>query len=393
MRNKIIIITFILMLAVFVILQSLPPDTESIKAENRAMSTIPPINKEAVLSGEFEQGFESFLGDNVAYRSLFTEWSRLMEEKRGFVPKTGKIISTNKDIGTGTTQKQTLLSADNAIMEMFIRNPQSEEKYADAINHYAEKLPDNIRIFNMIIPTQLEFKEPIYKNLQDSQEGTINDIYEKLDDKVESVDACEMLGKHFDEYIYFRSDHHWTQLGAYYGYRAFMTSEGGNAVDKKDYDTGKIKDFLGYLYDRVSRDTAVEPDTIEWYDINYDDHISTKMYSTDDDGGFYEYNGVIYDRSKTNYNFFFGSDHPIVEMTNERNSDGKTIVVMKDSYTNVLAPWLAESYKTVILIDPRIYKGTFDDILSRYSVDEVLFVNYIFTTNFVDYCDLMKNLY
>ena len=62
-------------------------------------------------------------------------------------------------------------------------------------------------------------------------------------------------------------------------------------------------------------------------------------------GEMYSYNGVMYDRSKANYNFFFGSDHPIVEMTNEKNPDGKTLVVLKDSYTNVLAPWLIESYK------------------------------------------------
>ena len=69
----------------------------------------------------------------------------MLDEKRGFVPKTGKIISTNKDIGTGTTQKQTLLVADNTIMEMFIRNDKTEQEYADAINRYAEKLPENIK--------------------------------------------------------------------------------------------------------------------------------------------------------------------------------------------------------------------------------------------------------
>ena len=91
-------------------------------------------------------------------------FSKTLDEKRGFVPKTGKIISTNKDIGTGTTQKQTLLVADNTIMEMFIRNDKTEREYADAINRYAEKLPENIKLFSMVIPTQLEFKEPIYKN-------------------------------------------------------------------------------------------------------------------------------------------------------------------------------------------------------------------------------------
>lgn len=345
MRNKLTIGAFLLMLTAFIVVLALPADEESIKSENRVMATIPPVNEETVFSGEFETGFESFIGDNIAYRSQITDFSKTLDEKRGFVPKTGKIISTNKDIGTGTTQKQTLLVADNTIMEMFIRNDKTEQEYADAINRYAEKLPENIKLFSMVIPTQLEFKEPIYKNLQDSQKDTIDSIYSKLDSRwvlLTHTVCCPniQMSTHISE-----PTNHWTQLGAYYGYSAFMNKEGGQAVNKDDYETGKIQCVLGYLYDRVSSDVATEPDTIEWYDIDYDKHIKTTMYATDEKGEMYSYNGVMYDRSKANYNFFFGSDHPIVEMTNEKNPDGKTLVVLKDSYTNVLAPWLIESYK------------------------------------------------
>lgn len=96
----------------------------------------------------------------------------------------------------------------------------------------------------------------------------------------------------------------------------------------------------------------------------------------------YSYNGVMYDRSKANYNFFFGSDHPIVEMTNEKNPDGKTLVVLKDSYTNVLAPWLIESYKNVILVDPRIFDGDFQMFWICIHLMRMLVVNYIFTNCF-----------
>lgn len=61
-----------------------------------------------------------------------------------------------------------------------------------------------------------------------------------------------------------------------------MNKEGGQAVNKDDYETGKIQGVLGYLYDRVSSDVATEPDTIEWYDIDYDKHIKTTMYATDE---------------------------------------------------------------------------------------------------------------
>ncbi len=80
-------------------------------------------------------------------------------------------------------------------------------------------------------------------------------------------------------------------------------------------------------------------------------------------------------------------------MTNEKNPDGKTLVVLKDSYTNVLAPWLIESYKKCNFVDPRIFDGDFQTVLDKYWPDGVLVVNYIFTTVFTDYCNLLKNLY
>ncbi len=394
MKNKLVIGAFALMLAAFIVILSLPADTESIEAENRTAATAPPLSEETVFSGEFASGFESFIGDSVGYRSFFTQLSKQIESLEGFTPDTGSVISANKDIGTGTTQKMTLLVADGAIMEMFARNEDNERLYTETLNHYAEKLPEDIELFNMIIPTQLEFKEPIYKNLQDSQKDAIDAIYAGLDERVTAVDAYSALEEHKDEYIYLRTDHHWTPLGAYYAYRAFISAEGGKAVDKDDFESGAIQNFLGYLYDRVnSSDFEAEPDVIEWYDVDPDEHITTVMHGLDDDGNPTTYKGTMYDRTKANYSFFFGSDHPIVEMTNEDNIGGKTIVLLKESYSNALAPWLIKSYYKVILVDPRIYKGDFEDVLDDYSPDEVMIVNYIFTTNFPDYCALLTDLY
>lgn len=394
MKNKLVIGAFVLMLAAFVTVIALPADEASIIAENRPRATVPPLNGETVFSGEFASGFESCLGDSVGYRSFFTALSKSMETYKGFVPKTGQIVSTNKDIGTGTTQKQTLLVADNAIMEMFIKDTEQEKLYAEAVNHYARKLPENIKLYNMIIPTQLSFQEPIYKNLQDDQQKAIKSIYEKLDESVAKVDAYSEIEQHTDEYIYFRTDHHWTQQGAYYGYRAFMSAEGGNAVDINDFEKHSISGVLGYLYEKVNDASVVTvPDTVEWFDVDPDGHIKTVMHAIDEEGNFITYGNSMYDKSKASYSFFFGGDHSIIEMTNEDNPDGKTLVVLKESYSNALGPWLIKSYHKVVLVDPRSYKGKFEDIIDDYSPDEVLIANYIFTTNFEDYCELLKELY
>lgn len=394
MKNKFIIGSFILMLAVFVFILAMPADKASLEAENRTMTEIPKPDAKTVFSGEFAQGFESHISDSIGFRSFFTSLSRNMEASKGFSPKTGRIISTNKDIGTGTTQKQTLIAADQSVMEMFVKNRKQEALYAEAVNHYAEKLPENVKLYSMIIPTRLSFCEPIYKNLQDDQGKAIERIYEHLDSSVGTVDAYGALSEHSKEYIYFRTDHHWTQRGAYYAYRAFMEENGGESVEIDSFEKNVGNSFLGYLYNRVT-DSHVDilPDKLEWFDIDPQGNIKTSMRAVDEYGEVLNYSGTMYDSKKQNYQFFFGSDHPIVEMTNSENYGGKTLVVLKDSYTNALATWLIKSYHKVILVDPRIFENNFQYILDTYPPDEVLIANYIFTTNFADYCELLKNLY
>lgn len=389
MKNKVVIVAFFVVLTASLLLLLLPADTDSIQSENREMTELPTINADNVFSGGFAEGFEDYLGDQTAFRASLVRMARTMEEKRGVTLKAGKVISTNKDIGTGTTQKQTLLLVNHAIMEMFLRNTAQETEYADAVNKYAQTIPQDIKMYSMLIPTQLEFCEPIYKNLQDSQRSAIDAIYAKLDPRVTPIDAYSALAQHTDEYIYFRTDHHWTPLGAYYAYRAFADAAERKAVNKDDYEVNEIRNVLGYLYDRAPDSDAV-PDTIEWYAIDPDNKITTAMHDIDASGKLTNYNGVMYDRRKANYLFFFGSDHPIVELTNAENPNGGTLVVIKDSYTNVLAPWLIKSYHKVILIDPRIYRKEFNAIIKEFNPDELLIINYIFTTSFKDYTDLMK---
>lgn len=393
MKNKLIIGGFLLMLAAFVAVFALPADEKSIESENRTMTELPTLSRSNIFSGKFASQFEEFTGDNIAFRSYLTTASKQLDGIKGITPHAGAVISTNKDIGTGSTIKMTLLFTEDAVMEMYRKNSATEKMYTDAVNLYAKKLPENIELYNMLIPTQLEFQKPIYKNLQDSQSEAIEEMYGMLDERVKSVNVLDTMKEHMDEYIYLRSDHHWTPLGAYYAYREFMLTEGSHSVKNTDYEKHEIKGFLGYLYDRVNTPgIAKQPDTIEWYDVDTESSIDVKMHKIVG-GKLTEYDGVMYDEEKQNYSFFFGSDHPIVEMTNSKNAGGKTIVVIKDSYANAFAPWLITSYAKVVLVDPRIYKGGFNTILKKFEPDEVLIMNYIFTTSFPDYCDMLKNLY
>jgi len=113
-----------------------------------------------------------------------------------------------------------------------------------------------------------------------------------------------------------------------------------------------------------------------------------------EDGSSLEYgeNSTLFDYEKEDYTFFLGGDQPLIEITNNSMDDGKTIIVIKDSYANALVPWLVNNYKQVILIDPRSFEGSLNEEIERYEADELAVVNYVFTTTFSDYCELLNGL-
>ena len=84
MKNKTVIIAFVLMIAAFIVVLALPADKESIEAENRVMSTVPPLDSGTVFSGQFASGFESFIGDSIGFRSFFTRLAKQLEDQKGF---------------------------------------------------------------------------------------------------------------------------------------------------------------------------------------------------------------------------------------------------------------------------------------------------------------------
>lgn len=354
---------------------------------------MPEFNKETILSGSFMKDFDSYTEDSILFREQFLTASDFIESKKGIKTSYGKIIETQKDIGTGTTKRSGLLAADGSICEIFTDSMDFESAYINALNYYAYRLEDNIKLYSMLIPTQLEFKNEMYSNVQDSQKKAIDYIYSHLNERTETVDVYSALDRHKSEYIYFRTDHHWTALGAYYAYAKFTDVSQKSCVNKDGFEKNEINGFLGYLYRQANgNDTDVNPDSIEWYDVNKNNNITLTMTGFKD-GKESKYKGNLFSRDKTDYSFFLGGDHPIADIQNSKNPDGDTILIIKDSYANAFLPWITNSYKRVVAVDPRTCKKSMDDIIDEYKPDEVLIMNYIFTATFEDYCDMLINLW
>lgn len=403
MRKYFVTITFLLLLAASVYIFFSPADTASIEAENREAAELPELSGETLISGEFASGFDSYVNDNIGFRGQLTALSDDIKSYFGFTPKlVGKVISSTSDIGTDETLETGLMLLNGRVMEMFSKKPEIEEKYAEALNNIRSVLPDNVKMYSMLVPTQLEFAKPIYRNAQDSQEQCIEDIDSMLSASITAVDAYgrlkaaeESRPEDSEDGLYFKMDHHWTMDGAYCGYEALMEKTGMNPVDKNDFELKQGEDFYGTLYLKAKSDMEdPEPEKLYYYDVESEGDFELVMRVVYDDGSELEYgqDAPIFDSAKDGYLFFLGGDQPIIEITNNKIKDGKTIMIIKDSYANALVPWLINNYEKVVLIDPRSFKGSLTKEVERYSPDELAVVNYVFTTTFSDYCELLNDI-
>ena len=387
-----VVFSFVLLLVAFFYIGVLAPkDEKALERENREITPMPKLTWDAVVSGEYSQNFENYLADNVGYRSRFMETSSFLSKWKGLQSKKGSIKTVSKDLGTGNTGEQYALWLNNGrIMEVYDENVKTRDAYVAMLNGYAATLPEDVRIISLIAPTQIEFNNT--EKLSDSQKATIDYVYKNADNRIVTVDAYGSLKKHKNEYIFFRTDHHWTQKGAFYAYQAYCNTVLGEKTSLSDYTVRSAEGFLGTLYDKYN-DVSLKKyaDTVEWLDFGKNYTIEATAF---ENGAFVNYQGVLYNVPQSTEmpayaKLFMCGDHQFAKITSD-NKNGKTLLVIKDSYANALIPLLTQNYETVIAIDPRNYYGKVTDLVKEYQVDDCLIINYTFTTTFADIVERMN---
>ena len=365
-NKKINIAVFLAVLVCFAAIVTLfPRDERTVERENRAFNRLPEISVNNIFSGGFAGGFEPYLSDRVGYRASFVTLAKRMEYMRGLGEVTVRISN------------DTLILPDR-LMEIFTANEQAANRYADVIATYRETLGDNVRVFSLLAPTQLEFAEEQYSGIADSQYDAIEGVYALLEKTgVIPVDAYSAIAPHAGEYVYFRTDHHWTALGAYFAYTAFADAAGFAPLPLTDFEHHSAAGFLGYMYNREPV-AGITPDTIEWYEFT---DIETE-------------NAIYYPpkpEEKVTYGVFLGGDHDKYVIETGLTT-GKTAVIIKDSYANAFIPWLVPHYDTIVVLDPREFEGSACEVVAEYENVDLIFINYVLSTTFSDFIRMMENI-
>lgn len=276
------------------------------------------------------------------------------------------------------------------------------KRYAAAVNSIADTLGSGVKTFSMPVPNSAEFyTSSEYHTGQTSQWDMIQLCKENLNSNVTFVDAYSVLAQHTNEYIYFRTDHHWTHQGAYYAYTALCKSAGFTPVSQSEFATGQWDNFVGSLYTYTSsyaqsRVLKENPDTVYYWKPIADCH--TTIYSStslsDPYTGYGTINRIKEDEPNK-YLTFMGGDHPVTIV--ETDTNGPCILVLKESYGNALISWLTSHYSKIILIDPREYfnKNSSIDLAAfaqSQGVNQCLVVNYPMMLNSTGYISLLEKL-
>ena len=366
--KTVLVILFCGFIAAFGIAMLLLPDADFSDNENRVLAQAPELSAKKFFSGEFGTEFEKYLADQFPMRENFVAVKAKAEQWSGKKENNGAY-----------------LCGDTLLVRFNEPDYERIDKNIGYLNALAAALKEaGIAGYITAIPTATDIwadKLPYGAPTAD-QRAMLEYIKENID--LEYFDTRSVLEAHADEPIFYRTDHHWTTLGAYYGYMALCEALGIEPIPESEYNKTTLSDsFYGTTYSSSGvRD--IPPDSIEaWVEES-----GFTVIRTDEKG---ESEAELYVDSflevKDKYSTFLGGNCPLVVVKNNNNPDGGVLVIFRDSYSDSEVPFIAQHFSEVHLVDPRYYKVGGAMYAQMVGADAVL-VNYGLT-NLVTTTDLV----
>lgn len=277
---------------------------------------------------------------------------------------------------TGETAGSVYLSGKEAF-ELYYFSEKGVRSYASLLNTVKSLYPD-LEVSTIMVPNSfgvLLNPKTQEKLASSGMDQAISYTYSLMNKKIHTIDVFSSLYEHRKEYIYFRTDHHWTQLGAYYAYREYCKKRGINAFSLDKFTKTEYGDFYGTFYFYMNRPEALKenPDTV----VAYTGPVNSMHFQNADgkEGDAKLINDASSMLPGNKYNCFMLGDHPYVEIHNENGE--KNLLIIKDSYANAFVPFLARHYKNIYVVDYRYYEKKLPSLIREKGIQEILFMNNI----------------
>lgn len=327
------------------------------EAENRYLQQLPVISADEVFSGRYSTAFEKYVNDQFWNRDGWVELKTM----------TG-LAMLKKDNGRAYFGKHGYLFEKT--------DPFDETRLADNIGAVAEfvrrvqRTAPQVNCRVMLVPTAAAIYPellPLYAPVPD-QEAVIRQMGLEVGADV-LVDPTGELVSQKAEQLYYRTDHHWTTAGAYTAYAAWAADMGLQPLDRDAFHEETVSQtFRGTIYSKANL-YSVPPDSIQRY-VPLEENPCAVSWEGGSLNGLYD---PAYLTQKDQYAYFLGGNHPLTRIdTGVKN--GKTLLLIKDSYANSMLPFLAAHYEKILMVDLRYYKGDPMELLRTEGADDLLFL-------------------
>ncbi len=348
--NRIITALFSVFIGGFFLLNLFLPDKTFSEKENRQLQTLPKFTFSSLFSGAFATRFESYCSDQFAGRDVW------IEAKAG------------AELAQGKQQNNGVFLCGERLIELFTA-PEADA-LARAVQS-ADSLSDTgVPVSLALIPTVAQLYADMLPDgaPNEDQQAVIDSAYAQT--ALETVDLSSVLTAHSSEYIFYRTDHHWTSLGAYYAANALRSSWGLPEINKAALTPETISDdFCGTLYSS-SGFFWVVPDEMETL-ISAREGSSVTRYETNGTEQtlpLYNYDKLTI---KDKYTFFLGGNIPRA-VVNTGTENTPSLLILRDSYADSLVPFLTDAFSEIHLIDLRYYTGSVKEYIAENAIDRVL---------------------
>ena len=413
----------IVLIVLSIISMIIPLHPKVSEAEKRELTKFPEFSIKAVANGDFFDGINDWFADTFPFRDKYValnSWANNLfaatdTQIQGDVvqgddiptapmstdmtmltpsatptpagsPTPTPIIDDVVDPDMAGVPVETLnaiLVVGDAGYEYYNFSQDVSNQYIMTLNRAAEVLQGKATVYDILIPTSMDIMLPssVRDGISSSnQKDAINYMYGSMSDSVVKVELFDLLRAHRDEYIYYRTDHHWTSLGAWYAYQAFADRRGRGSCDlNTDFTQIQFTGFLGSFYNDTGKSPALNnPDIVTAYQPVCTNHIDI----TQKDNTYLSWN-VVTDVNGWNpnylYNTFIGGDNPYSVIKNPLKNDGSACIIIKESFGNAFVPFLVPDYQYVYVIDYRYYatisQEKLVDLVNRTGATDVIFAN------------------
>ncbi len=343
---------FLAFIGAFFILNLVLPDRQFSEQENRYLQMRPEFSFKSLFSGDYTSKFETYTTDQFTFRD---EWITL---KAASELALGKQENNDVHLCENGTLIEGFKRPENSVLDSNMSALNTLVGNTDAKVYFA-LIPDKSDLYSSLLPKNAP---------NDSEKEVIDYCYGQSN--ATNVDIYSALSAHTDEYIFYRTDHHWTSLGAYYGLSALAESIGLPCPALDSYTDRHVvsEEFYGTTWSS-SGFSWVDPDTMEIF-VNAPESLKVTSYPQGSpvEGKLYDFSFL---EKKDKYSMFMGGNCPmhVIETGNE---DKPSLLILRDSYTDSLIPFLLDDFSEIHVLDLRYYRASLKAYIEQNDFDNVL---------------------